>query len=271
MGSAERWRPTDLAMFNRPNVSMLGFYRRGFLALLLALAACLVLRDCDFAGGGTVEGPLAEGEVEYNLSWDGDSLDPMLRVMLPSSMTAQFREPMLRLEMRGIGGMVSLISLSNTHTGESHVLISIVGMKSHYVEQNSPGGVALIFTGAKLRGLPESQCRDTAYLGRSCCVREMAFDSLASSRFQLVYDSTIGWPGFNANTPYGEINGCVLQGQWQLFGARCGMQATRIASRRIPDSLFLVPEASIGMWTRAPSCSSSGWRAGLPSSDRPFL
>ena len=242
MGSAERWRPTDLAMFNRPNVSMLGFYRRGFLALLLALAACLVLRDCDFAGGGTVEGPLAEGEVEYNLSWDGDSLDSMLRVMLPSSMTAQFREPMLRLEMRGIGGMVSLISLSNTHTGESHVLISIVGMKSHYVEQNSPGGVALIFTGAKLRGLPESQCRDTAYLGRSCCVRDMAFDSLASSRFQLVYDSTIGWPGFNANTPYGEINGCVLQGQWQLFGARCGMQATRIASRRIPDSLFLVPE-----------------------------
>ena len=44
MGSAERWRPTDLAMFNRPNVSMLGFYRRGFLALLLALAAYLVLR-----------------------------------------------------------------------------------------------------------------------------------------------------------------------------------------------------------------------------------
>ena len=203
MGSAERWRPTDLAMFNRPNVSMLGFYRRGFLALLLALAAYLVLRGCDFA---------------------------------------QFREPMLRLEMRGIGGMVSLISLSNTHTGESHVLISIVGMKSHYVEQNSPGGVALIFTGTRLTELPESQCRDTAYLGRSCCVRDMAFDSLASSRFQLVYDSTIGWPGFNANTPYGEINGCVLQGQWQLLGARCGMQATRIASRRIPDSLFLVPE-----------------------------
>ena len=70
----------------------------------------------------------------------------------------------------------------------------------------------------------------------------MAFDSLASSRFQLVYDSTIGWRGFNANTPYGEINGCVLQGQWQLFGARCGMQATRIAARRIPDSLFVVPE-----------------------------
>ena len=154
MGSAERWRPTDLAMFNRPNVSMLGFYRRGFLALLLALAAYLVLRGCDFAGGGTVEDPLAEGEVEYNLSWDGNSLDPMLRVMLPSSMTAQFREPMLRLEMRGIGGMVSLISLSNTQTGESHVMMSIVGMKSHYVEQNSPGGVALIFTGSRLIGLP---------------------------------------------------------------------------------------------------------------------
>ena len=225
MGSAERWRPTDLAMFNRPNVSMLGFYRRGFLALLLALAAYLVLRGCDFAGGGTVEDPLAEGEVEYNLSWDGNSLDPMLR-----------------LEMRGIGGMVSLISLSNTQTGESHVMMSIVGMKSHYVEQNSPGGVALIFTGSRLIGLPESPRRDTAYLGRNCCVRDMAFDSLASSRFQLVYDSTIGWPGFNANTPFGEINGCVLQGQWQLFGARCGMQATRIASRRIPDSLFVVPE-----------------------------
>ena len=242
MGSAERWKPTDLAMLNRPNVSMFGVYMRGLLAVLLLLAACLVLVGCDFAGGETVVGPLAEGEVEYNLSWDGDSLDPMLRVMLPSGMTAQFREPMLRLEMRGLGGMVSLISLSNTHTGESHVLMSIVGMKSHYVEQNSPGGVALIFTGARLTELPESQCRDTAYLGRSCCVREMAFDSLASSRFQLVYDSTIGWPGFNANTPFGEINGCVLQGQWQLFGIRGGMQATRVAARRIPDSLFTVPE-----------------------------
>ncbi len=242
MGSAERWRPTELAMLNRKDVSMLGFYRRGVLAGLLLLAVCLLLRGCDFAGGGTVEGPLPEGEVEYSLSWDGDSLDPMLRVMLPSSMTAQFREPMLRLEMRGLGGMVSLISLSNTQTGENHVLVSVVGRKSHYAEQNSQGGVALIFTGARLSGLPESQCRDTAYLGRNCCVREMAFDSLASSRFQLVYDSTIGWPGFNANTPFGGINGCVLQGQWQLFGVRGSMQATRISASRVPDSLFTVPE-----------------------------
>ena len=64
MGSAERWKPTDLAMLNRPNVSMLGFYRKSLLAVLLPPAACLVLVGCDFAGGETVVGPLAEGEVE---------------------------------------------------------------------------------------------------------------------------------------------------------------------------------------------------------------
>lgn len=188
-----------------------------------------------------LDAPITEGVVDYRLKWEGALVDPMLRSVLPTTMRIYFREPMVRTEMRSMGGLASVVSLVNTQSGECHVLVTVVGVKSHYQEEVSRNQLSLLFKSDYMLHFPDAHQRDTAYLGFYCQAIDSMLGEEASDVFQLFFAPQIGWRGMNSHSPFQGVEGAVLKGRIVLAGTYLDVEAVAVTPEQLHDSLFVIP------------------------------
>lgn len=183
----------------------------------------------------------AEGKVKYRLSWRGKAIDPMLQAILPTSMTIYFREPLVRTEMRSMGGLASVVTLVDTENGVSHVLVKVMGVKSHYEEAVSKNQLSLLFERDKMLRFPDMHIRDTTFLNYHCSAAAASLTGDSSAQFKFLFAPSVGWDSMNEHSPFQGLGGAVLKGRVSMFGMDMEVEATSLVATKLHDSLFSLP------------------------------
>lgn len=214
---------------------------RGVFVLIFSLAFLFCACSGWRSEGERQEG-FVEGKVEYRLTWGGAIVEPMLRSVLPTSMTIYFRKPHVRTEMRSLGGMATVVALVNTESGESHVLVRVMGVKSHYKEEIAQNQLSLLFDGSCTLQIPALEKRDTVFLNYECVAAEANFDDGSGAFFELLFAPGVGWEKMNQHSPFQGIAGAVLKGRMQMYGMELDVEAVSLRDSVLSDSLFMVPE-----------------------------
>lgn len=211
-------------------------------ACLLLLAMCALCGGCDDLqrGRGTVE-TFSEGRVEYRLSWSGLGADPLFMQMLPERLTLHFREPMLRFDAKGGGGVASLIWFVDTETGVSDLFLSVAGVRMRYRDDSVRGSIVETVSSGKVQR-EKVTLFDTLCMGYPCRGVVAHRGERGSRALRLVCASQVGWPGMNAYSfPFEGLEGLLLHGDFELVGLQVCAEADRIVPQQLSDTLFTIP------------------------------
>ena len=224
-------------MFLKETRPRIGYFSCAF-ALLLAIA--LVGGSCN--NPNTSSGAnAASGYVVYKLHWRGLESESLLGSLIPSELKLYFSQPNIRMEMSSLGGIGRATCLLNTTNGDGHVMVAIVGVRSHYHEVIAQDGEAFFFNGAKTHSVSVAPV-DTMYMERKCKRIASYLDREPNTTYRLIYCPELGWESMNRFSPFQGIEGMVLRGTLIMGRLQVELEAQEIVLCDLSPQLFRVEE-----------------------------
>lgn len=182
-------------------------------------------------------GKFESGYIRYKLNWHGNGVEPVLGTFFPSELKLYLAKPYIRMEMTSMGGIGRFVFILNTKKGEGHVMVSVVGVRSHYQELIAKDNVSFLFNGEQTHWL-ETNTTDTLYMGEKCKYTTSYIGDDLENTYRLIFAPNIGWPQMNDYTPFNGIEGMVLCGSFCLGKITVDIEAKEIVPSEIAPSLF---------------------------------
>lgn len=208
-----------------------------FLPVLFIFFLLLGCRDSQDAHNKA--GSFENGYIVYNLNWHGNGVESVLNTFFPSELKLYFSKPNMRMEMTTMGGVGRVVFLLNTKKGDGHVMVSVVGVRSHYHELIAKDNVSFLFNGERTH-LMENETSDTLYMGTPCKYTTSYIGTDEENSYRLIYAPSIGWSQMNDYVPFNGIDGMVLCGSFCLGKITVEVEAKEIVPTEVDPRLFQV-------------------------------
>ena len=198
-----------------------------------------------FSGCRDVNDPSNKGDkfesgyILYKLNWHGNGVESVLSTFFPSELKLYLSKPNLRMEMTTMGGVGRVVFLLNTKKGDGHVMVSVVGVRSHYHELIAKDNVSFLFNGERTHWV-KTTVSDTLYMGENCKYTTSYIGADEENTYRLIYAPAIGWSRMNDYTPFNGIDGMVLCGSFCLGKITVDIEAKEIVPTDVDSRLFEV-------------------------------
>jgi len=208
-----------------------------FLPVLFIFFLLLGCRDSQDAHNKA--GSFENGYIVYNLNWHGNGVESVLNTFFPSELKLYFSKPNMRMEMTTMGGVGRVVFLLNTKRGDGHVMVSVVGVRSHYHELIAKDNISFLFNGERTHWV-KNTASDTLYMGENCKYTTSYIGADEENTYRLIYAPNIGWSRMNDYTPFNGIDGMVLCGSFCLGKITVAIEAKEIVPTDVDSRLFEV-------------------------------
>jgi len=202
----------------------------------LVLFSYLWLSIFSYYGCSHSAGTPGEGHIVYQVSLEGDDVDPMMKTMMPSEITTYYKGNQTATVISMGMGMMETRMISDAAARTYSTLISAMGkkvamvMNGQQVDQSFSGRAPL-----KVRYTDE-----TKEIAGVRCRQAMVTDSTENS-YPVYYTDELGKSAFNWSTPYKEIEGMLMEYSIRFDNIVMKLSAKEIVHEPADSSVFAVP------------------------------
>ena len=181
-----------------------------------------------------------EGQIIYEISYEGEGLNEQMKSMLPDEMTFMLKDNNSRSELKtGMGNQVTIFK------GDTKTAISLmdfmgqkVAIKKTIDELNldrKKYNDLKVILGKETKEIAGYQCKKATIE-----VNSVDFNGL--STFTVYYTEQLGNIGINYSDPlFNQINGVMLEYEIKARGLLMKFSATKVNPQKIPEDAFTIP------------------------------
>ncbi|HEX5002043.1 MAG TPA: hypothetical protein VFW78_06080 [Bacteroidia bacterium] len=201
-----------------------------------AFLSYLLLSMFSYYGCSHSEGTPGEGHIIYQVSLEGDDVDPMMKTMMPSEITTYYKGNQTATIISMGMGMMETRMISDAAARTYSTLISAMGKKVAMVMNGQQ--VDQSFSGrAPLNVRYTDEVKEIAGVK---CRQAMITDSTDNS-YPVYYTDELGKSAFNWSTPYKEIEGMLMEYSIRFDNIVMKLTAKEIVHEPADSAVFTVP------------------------------
>ena len=201
--------------------------------LLIIISILTFFVACD---SSIFSGKLNEGVIEYNLEYLDDSNEKPIISLLPTEMKIQFKKGYYMQSVEGWMGIFRMAGVNNVEKKKKSALLKIMNKKYLYqVDGNSDGFGFNPMKDKKIEFTEETK----EIAGYKCKKANVTWSDYS---FIVYYTDEISIDEPNWNNPFPEIEGVLLEYQYEMFDIKTKVTATSVKKEEVEDSVFEIPE-----------------------------
>ncbi len=201
-----------------------------FLVLLGSLLAPYGCKHGKFDG-------LAEGKIVYEVTIEGEGLNPMMKAMMPSEVTTYFDKNKTCTVISMGMNMMETRLISDASNFKYTTLVSAMGKKiamvldRKQVEENFSDRV----------NLKVKKTSETKEIAGVQCKQAMITDSTENT-YPVYYTDDLSLEQPNWSTPFRDINGLLMEYSISFGGMMMKLKAKEIVNTKVDPTFYEIPE-----------------------------
>jgi GLPGLI family protein len=202
--------------------------------LLLILLATL-FADCN----RKKEQALEEGRIEFQITYEQQEVGGYAASLLPSKMTMEFRDNMVKNTIQGGMGFFHLVNVSDLNKKQFITYLKFIDKRYIFKgdQYDSPCCLGLM-TGIDIKFTRQTK----EIIGFHCKNAIASFPDDSIGSFDIWYTEELQIEKLNGNSPFDKIPGVPLEFNTIMGDANMHMVATSIDITRIPARVFDLPK-----------------------------
>ncbi|MFP4448122.1 MAG: hypothetical protein ACLFPH_05265 [Bacteroidales bacterium] len=184
---------------------------------------------------------VTEGYIVYDIEYMDDSLNRIVKSVLPNEMKVKFKNNSIKNQMEGFSNFFNFTHIKNTNENTNTTLLTILDKKYKYTEKiNDPS----IF----FKDRPDIQIEYTdeekKIAGYNCKKIKIVLpgNNNDSEKFNVYYTDSILIEGFNSHTPFRSIEGVLMEFQLDFYDIPMKLKAKEVKEREIPPEEFEISD-----------------------------
>jgi len=201
------------------------------LIILLSISVFIIACENSFFSG-----KLNEGVIQYKLEYLDDANEKPIISLLPTEMSIKFKKHNFLQVVEGWMGIFRMAGVNNSDTKTKSALLKIMNKKYLYQVEGTTDGFGFDPMKDKKIELTD-ETKEIA--GYNC---KKANITWKGNKFEIFYTDEISIEDPNWNNPFPEIEGILLEYQYEMFEIKTRVTATKVSKEEVPDSEFEIPE-----------------------------
>jgi hypothetical protein len=175
-----------------------------------------------------------QGEIHYNIEYPG-TIGSMPKEVLPRNLVVSFKDDKILFEMLSPIGNSGILNLANPKKDIYDTYLSLFTIKYYY-----PAKPTEIYPGFEaMMGMEVHKTEKTSEIcGFKCKHAEIRFPSDRNKIFDVWYTNEINVKNPNACTPYGEIDGVLMNFFFLIGHYELHFNAESVYKKEILDQIF---------------------------------
>lgn len=195
----------------------------------------ILLVDCN---RGERQG-LAEGRIEFKITYEQQEVGGYSASLLPSKMTMEFRENIVKNTIQGGMGFFNLVNVSDLNT--SHFITYLKFIDKRYIFRGDENETPCCF--GMMDGIDIEFTRQTKeIIGFECKKAIATFPDGDIKSFDIWYTEELQLDKPNGNSPFQKIPGVLLEFNTIMGNANMHMVAKNCDVTRVPARVFELPK-----------------------------
>jgi hypothetical protein len=184
-----------------------------------------------------IKDKISQGVITFDISYTSDSGRNFPVQLLPKNMEMKFNKNYTSFTIEDRVGLFSISNITNLKKRHHVTLIKVFDKK--YVFKGDTNEAPIFFR----NNVPYEVklFADTARLVGILCQKASVTDVSTRKSFDVFYTSNIDLQNPNANTPYQNIHGLLLQFGIQMKNLKMKLTAKKINQKEIDNDEFIIP------------------------------
>jgi len=180
-----------------------------------------------------------EGCIVYDISYiDSEENNPLIS-LLPANMTLNFKDNNTITKIEGYLGIFRFSYLCNAKLHQSGTLLQILDKRYIYIDKEGAMG----FGYNALDGMQINKTDETKeIIGFKCKKAIVTYNDPTPKTVELYYTDEIAIENPNANNPFKDIDGVLLQFEVKMNNIGMKFKANRLEKIKIKDMEFEIPK-----------------------------
>ncbi|MBL4624132.1 MAG: hypothetical protein JKY42_03190 [Flavobacteriales bacterium] len=201
----------------------------------------LFLGATGFVGcNGSIFHPkLAEGEIEYDVTYPVMDPGNIMADFMPKTMTLKFRSNKFITELSAGMGMFRTNFVGDCETHKMTHLVKMVNKK--YAAEYDDSSIDILNKAYSDFTIVETNTTKTI-AGYECKKTWIIFTDVSMPSFELYYTSDISIKDPNWSLPFKSIDGVLMEYDMKRNGIIMRLTATSVTKMDVEDEAFIVPE-----------------------------
>jgi len=200
--------------------------------LIIIITVLTLFVACD---SSIFSGKLKQGTIEYKLEYLDDANEKPIISLLPTEMKIQFKKGYYLQSVEGWMGIFRMAGVNNVKEKKKSALLKIMNKKYLYqVDGNSDGFGFNPMKDKKIELTKETK----EIAGYKCKKANISWNNYD---FVVYYTDKIKIDEPNWNNPFPEIDGVLLEYQYEMFDIKTKVTATAVIKEDVPDDVFEIP------------------------------
>lgn len=179
-----------------------------------------------------------EGVIIYDITYKNNSGQSFPIQLLPKTLEMKFNENYVAYTIEDRVGLFSISNITDLNNRRHRTLIKVFDKR--YVYQGDTKEPPVFFKSNAPFDVEYSS--DTCRLAGILCKKAFLTDASTSQIFVVLYSSESGIRNPNYNTPYGKINGLLMQFGIQMKNLDMRLTAKKFNEKDVSDDEFIIPE-----------------------------
>ena len=200
---------------------------------LIIITILIIFTACD---SSIFSGKLKEGVIEYKLEYLDSSDDKPIISLLPTEMKIQFKKGYYIQSVEGWMGIFRMAGVNDVKAKKRSALLKIMNKKYLYEVKGNTDAFGFNPMLDKKIELTKEVKEIAGYKCKKANITWNNYD------FVVYYTNEIRIDEPNWNNPFPEIEGVLLEYQYEMFDIKTKVTATSVSKEEIPDDVFIVPE-----------------------------
>jgi len=200
--------------------------------LIIIITVLTLFTACD---SSIFSGKLNEGTIDYKLEYLDDANEKPIISLLPTEMKIQFKKGYYLQSVEGWMGIFRMAGVNDVKAKKKSALLKIMNKKYLYqVDGNSEGFGFNPMKDKKIELTNETK----EIAGYKCKKANITWNGY---NFSIFYTDEIRIDEPNWNNPFPEIDGVLLEYQYEMFDIKTKVTATTVKKEDIADETFEIP------------------------------
>ena len=182
---------------------------------------------------------LAEGRIEFKITYEQQEIGGYSASLLPSKMTMEFRDNMVKNTIQGGMGFFNLVNLSDLNNYQFITYLKFIDKKYIFKgDKNEPPCCFGLMDGMDIEFTRQTK----EIIGFDCRKAIASFPDGSIESFDIWYTEELQLNKPNGKSPFQKIPGVLLEFNTIMGNANMHMVAKRCDVTRIPARIFELPK-----------------------------
>ncbi len=182
---------------------------------------------------------LAEGRIEFKITYEQQEIGGYSASLLPSKMTMEFRDNMVKNTIQGGMGFFNLVNLSDLNNYQFITYLKFIDKKYIFKgDKNEPPCCFGLMDGMDIEFTRQTK----EIIGFDCRKAIASFPDGGIESFDIWYTEELQLNKPNGKSPFQKIPGVLLEFNTIMGNANMHMVAKRCDVTRIPARIFELPK-----------------------------